>query len=178
MRAIVRVACNGPVRQSTFLIVESQGQNWTSVFVNGNGNLTFGAGNSDFSESVADLLNGPPRIAALWDDLNSGAGGQVTAEWAAGQLTVSFVNVPEFVATGSNSFSVTLHASGQYTITYGAVSALDALAGTTQGSGAANPGESNLSSAVVWPATGTTFELFTGGADPFDLDNLTLDFQP
>jgi Bacterial pre-peptidase C-terminal domain len=155
-----------------------QGQNWTSVFVNGNGNLTFGAPNGDFSESVAELLSGPPRIAPLWDDLNPGGGGQVTAEWSAGQLTIAFVNVPEFIATGANTFSVTLHATGQYTVSYGAVSALDALAGTSQGNGAANPGESNLSSAAVWPALGTTYELFTGAGDPFDLDNLSLNFMP
>lgn len=155
-----------------------QGQNWTSVFVNGNGNLTFGAANADFSESVAELLSGPPRIAPLWDDLNPGGGGAVTAEWAAGQLTVSFVNVPEFSATGSNTFSVTLHATGQITVAYGAVSALDAVVGISQGNGAANPGESNLSSAAVWSAVGTRYELFTGALDPFDLDNLTLNFMP
>ena len=155
-----------------------QGQNWTSVFVNGNGNLTFGAPNADFSESVAELLSGPPRIAPLWDDLNSSAAGQVTAEWAAGQLTISFVNVPEFVATGANTFSVTLHGTGQVTVSYGAVSALDAVVGVTQGTGAANPGESNLSGAAVWPALGTTYEEFTGALDPFDLDNLTLNFMP
>lgn len=155
-----------------------QGQTWNSVFVNGNGNLTFGAANSDFSESVAELLSGPPRIAALWDDLNPGGGGQVTAEWNAGQLTVSFVNVPEFVSTGSNTFSVTLHASGQVTIVYGAVSALDAVTGISKGTGSPNPGESNLSSGAVWPALGTTYEHFTGALDPFDLDNLSLNFMP
>jgi hypothetical protein len=155
-----------------------QGQNWTSVFVNGNGNLTFGAGNTDFSESVAELLSGPPRIAPLWDDLNSGAGGQVTAEWTPGKLTVSYINVPEFVSTGANTFSVTLHATGQVTIAYGGLSALDAVVGISKGGGSPNPGEKNLSSQAIWPAAGTTYELFTGAVDPVDLDNLSITFMP
>ena len=44
-------------RLSTFAF-PFQGTNWSSVFVNGNGNLTFGAANADFSETVAELLAG------------------------------------------------------------------------------------------------------------------------
>lgn len=51
-----------------------QGTDWTSVFVNGNGNLTFGVGDGDFTETVPELLSGPPRIAPLWDDLFSPSG--------------------------------------------------------------------------------------------------------
>jgi hypothetical protein len=58
------------------------------------------------------------------------------------------------------------------------VAALDGIVGVTQGGGAANPGESNLSSSAAWSATGTTYELFTGAADPFDLDLLSLMFNP
>ena len=88
-----------------------QGTNWSSVFVNGNGNLTFGAANADFSETVAELLAGPPRIAPLWDDLFSPAG-LVIAEEKDHALQIHFVSVPEFLATGTNYFSVTLESAG------------------------------------------------------------------
>ena len=154
-----------------------QGADWTSVFVNSNGNLTFGAGDTDFSESVADFLDGEPRIAPLWDDLSPNNGGQVIFESGAGWATVSFIGVPEFVSTGSNNFSVTMRADGSVSIAYGDVSATDGLAGVTEGGGAADPGASDLSSSATWPAAGTTYELF-GGGNPNDTTGITLDFLP
>jgi hypothetical protein len=155
-----------------------QGANWTSVFVNSNGNLTFGSGDTDFSETVAELLNDQPRIAALWDDLSPNNGGLVLVEEDVGSWSVSFLGVPEFVSTGSNSFTVTLFSDGTVQVDYGAMSALDGIAGVTQGGGAANPGESNLSSSPTWPVLGTTYEQFTGAADPNDLSGLSLTYQP
>ena len=48
------------------------GTDYTDVFIGSNGYLTFGAGDTDLSESVGDLLSQEPRIAALWDDPGSG----------------------------------------------------------------------------------------------------------
>ncbi len=154
-----------------------QGQNWSSAFVNSNGNLTFGAGNTDFSESTDELLSGPPRIAALWDDL-SPQEGEVFVEADATSWTVRYVNVPQFLAGDSNSFSITLSADGGVTIAYDDLAALDGLAGVTEGGGAANPGETDLSAGAPLSAAGTTYEVFTGTADPLDLDGKTLPFDP
>lgn len=155
-----------------------QGSNYTSVFVNSNGNLTFGSGDTDFSESVGELLNDQPRIAALWDDLSPNNGGSVFATFASGSLTVTFDSVPEFVATGSNTFSVTMAADGTVTIDYGSVTALDGIVGLTPGGGVANPGETDFSAGGLFSASGTTYERFTGSSDPFDLDGATLVFDP
>jgi hypothetical protein len=154
-----------------------QGQNWSSVFVNANGNLTFGTGSTDFSESAAELLSGPPRIAALWDDL-SPQEGEVFVEADAESWTVRYVSVPQYLAGDSNSFSISLSASGGVNITYGDVAALDSLAGVTQGGGATSPGETDLSAGAPLSAAGTTYEEFTGAADPVDLDGETLSFEP
>jgi hypothetical protein len=138
-----------------------QGASWTSVFVNGNGNLTFGAADGDFSESVPELLAGAPRIAPLWDDLNP-VGGLVIAEEVNKELRISFVSVPEFLATGTNYFTVVLGQSGNVTIDYLALNRSDAIVGVTQGNGAADPGPEDLSAIVVNGASGTSYEVFGG----------------
>jgi len=153
-----------------------QGSAYSSVFVNSNGNLTFGAGDTDFSESVSEFLNGAPRIAPLWDDLSPNNGGTISVEFGSGEATVIFDSVPEFFATGANSFMVNMRDDGSYTIEYGAISATDGLAGTTEGGGAADPGESDLSADCPCDAVGTTYEHFTAGDN--DLDSETLDFDP
>jgi hypothetical protein len=155
-----------------------QGVDYTSVFVNSNGNLTFGSGDTDFPESVSEFLNDQPRIPPLWDDLSPNQGGLVTAEFGTGSMTVMFSGVPQFAAGDSNTFSVTLFESGDIDVSYGGVDALDGLVGVTDGGGAADPGETDLSTGGTYSAAGTTYEQFTGGADPFDLEGATLDFTP
>jgi hypothetical protein len=154
-----------------------QGSSYSSVFVNSNGNLTFGAGDADFSQSVADLLSGPPRIAPLWDDLSPNAGGLVYVDSDATSATVTFDGVPEFFFGGNNTFSVTLRDDGTVEISYGNVDSPDNIVGVTEGTGAADPGPSDLSGSPTWPASGTTYEEFTVGT-PNDLEGTTITFEP
>jgi hypothetical protein len=152
------------------------GSSYSTVFVNSNGNLTFGSGDTDYSESVGDLLSDQPRIAPLWDDLSPNNGGSITVEYATDSATVSFIDVPEFFATGANTFAVTFHSDGSYAIAYGDVTATDGLAGVSEGGGASDPGETDLSAGGPYSKTGTTYELF-GAGDLNDLAWTTLVFD-
>jgi hypothetical protein len=143
-----------------------QGEEWTGVWINANGNLTFGRGDPDFTESVQELLDGPPRIAPLWTDLSPIQGGRVTLERTADSLTVRFFEVPEFAWTVGNTFAVTLLSDGTVIFRYDDLNSSSALAGLTGGGGAADPGEVDLSVTEGWTAAGTTYELF----DPGELD--------
>ena len=154
-----------------------QGGSYTSAFVNANGNITFGSGDTDFTESVSEFLNDQPRIAGAWDDLNPSAAGEVSASYAADSVTVTWDNVPEWFSTGSNTFSVTMESGGDISIDYGTTNGSDAIVGVTEGGGAADPGETDLSAGGPFSASGTTYEQFTGGGDPLDLDNQTVDFD-
>ncbi len=151
-----------------------QGGSYDSVWVNSNGNLTFGSGDTDFSESVSEFLNDQPRIAPLWDDLSPNQGGQISVEFDAGSTTIIFDGVPQFFAGDDNTFMATMRADGSYTIEYGNIDATDGLAGTTEGGGAADPGETDLSAGGPFNKAGTTYEQFTGDND---LTGLTLEFD-
>jgi len=150
-----------------------QGSSFSSVFVNSNGNLTFGGGDTDFSESESEFLNELPRIAPLWDDLNPSSGGTIVVDSDSNTWTVTFLEVPEFASTSPNSFEVTLESDGTITIEYGVVSANDGLVGITEGGGAP-AGQTDLSAGGPFSATGTTYEVFP----TFDLGGATLQFLP
>lgn len=135
------------------------GERFASLFVNANGSITFGRPDGSFSETTLGHLNGAPRIAGLWDDLNADAGGTVTFDENSHSFTVRWQGVPEFPAVGANTFSITINrknllgeilgaiAGNPFSITYGTLSAADGLAGYSCG-GALTSGfekESDLS---------------------------------
>ncbi len=151
-------------------------QTWNSVFVGSNGYLTFGRGDADFSESVPDFLDGPPRIAALWVDLNPARGGSITLVEEPGSWTVQYANIPDFSGFGANTFSVTLRSGGAFEVGYGAMTAVRGLAGRTEGGGIPDPGETDLSveSQPIAAGDGTVYERFDAGDN--DLANLNLEY--
>ncbi|MDJ0710788.1 MAG: hypothetical protein QNJ14_10375 [Woeseiaceae bacterium] len=156
-----------------------QGEIRNSVFVNSNGNLTFGVGDTDFSESVTDLLNGAPRIATLWDDFDPtgtfgfGNVGLYIVEHDYEITRIHGVSVSEFFSTSPNYFTAEFCKEGDVYLTYGATSRSDALVGISEGGGALDPGETDLSSRGYYDmpsAAGTTYEsfpTFPSGVTPF-----------
>ena len=141
---------DGAVEIFTDFAMRFCGNSHDSVWVNGNGNLTFGAPSPTFSESAAAMLLGPPRIAGLFDDLNPEAGGAVRFDQSANALVVHFEDVPEFDpvtggGVGANTFSIAIRRSlldgsrglalhgGRVTIDYGDLSATDGAAGYSCG---------------------------------------------
>ncbi|HEV2845750.1 MAG TPA: hypothetical protein VG477_12940, partial [Thermoanaerobaculia bacterium] len=153
-----------------------QGGSYNTVFVNSNGNLTFGAGSTDFSETVAEFLAGPPMIAPRWDDLDAGDGVVIASPDDDDKITFHFVSVPEFFSTSPNYFSVELDEDGEIEMTYGATSRTDGLTGVTKGNGSPDPGETNLSREDDLEAESTTYELFST-ADVFSFDLFYIDLE-
>ena len=153
-----------------------QGQEWNSVFINSNGHLTFGQENAvSFFPTVFDLLNGPPRVAPLWDDFEpdgffgGGVPGLILVDSDSDSTSVHWVSVSQFIPTGPSYFSVDLKQNGKIAMDIGAttrelnqlgVFGASTIVGISEGGGAEDPGSTDLSKARSLSAYGTTYEEF------------------
>ena len=160
-----------------------QGQRYGSLFVNSNGNISFGEPDPfGFFPNVFDFLNGPPRIAPYWNDVTpfdpftGTLRGIVLSEQTRRSVTVHYIGVREFPDDGSNSFSVTLDRSGKIFYDYGPTNRSDSLIGLTEGGGAGDPGPTDLSRRFVLPNQGTVYEQFIGDFSTFGGDDLAFDW--
>ncbi len=111
------------------------GTGYSSVFLGSNGYLTFGAGASDYDETLAEHF-GLPRVALLYDDFHPGQGSaSIRHQQFADRFVVTYQNVSEYNAANVNNFQAELYFDGRIVVTYLAVAATDGLAGLSQGTG-------------------------------------------
>jgi hypothetical protein len=112
---------------------------YADLFVGSNGFVTFGAGDTTFTESVIAHRAGPPRIAAFWDDLVAGPvfGGAGTVTFFTDGVStweVCYANMPEFFNVGSNTFRVKAVAGSHIEMGYNCnLTATDCLVGLSPG---------------------------------------------
>lgn len=166
------------------------GVTYTQCWVNMNGSITFGGSDSDYTESVAELLAGRPRIAFLWDDLNPGlTGSQGTPAVRVRQhlagpadqqfVVIEFVNVPGYNEPGVvSTVRVTLQGySGAIKIEYLDCGLADAIVGLSPGNGLSSANERDFTSSgeVTSGAGQAIFQEFPGcvgfNCDTFDLES-------
>jgi hypothetical protein len=160
------------------------GRLYRSVVVNSDGNLTFGVGDAQVGMPRTEerFLNGPPRIAPLFTDLDpSQFGASVTATQNADSIRFTWNKVPEFSEapiTQTNTFSVTLFANGDILFEYPQVNVtpddgLHSIVGVTPGGGL--PGSStNLLAGEFQMGTAPIYQVFTGTS--FSLTGRTVRF--
>ena len=110
------------------------GVNYPSFFVGSNGYITFGNGDTAYSESLANHFK-QPRISALFDDLNPNAGGDISWKQLSDRVVVTFQNVREYSSTRLVSFQIELFFDGPIRITYLHVGIADGLVGLSRGTG-------------------------------------------
>jgi serine protease AprX len=110
------------------------GTEYSSFWVSDNGYITFGAGDGAYTESPEAHFN-LPRISALFDDFSVDDGGDVSYKQLDDRIVVTYLHVPEYSTTDSNTFQVEMYFDGRITISYLQLDATDGLAGLSQGLG-------------------------------------------
>jgi hypothetical protein len=137
------------------------GVNYRSVFVNSDGNVTFGTGDKAVSpRDFVRLIGGPPRVAALLRDLSPDRG-TITADVRADRAVITWSGVPEWNTSKFNTFQVKLFSSGLIQIAYSRVDSRSGVIGVARGSDQGPFQEIDLSAQlpVTLPA-GAIFEEF------------------
>ncbi|MAM61672.1 Hint domain-containing protein [Maritimibacter sp. UBA3975] len=85
------------------------GTTYGGLYVNSNGNISFGQPNTDYQ--TGNLANETiPTIAPFWGDVNVNAGGEIywDLDPASGTITITWDNVARYSGSGNNSFQVVL----------------------------------------------------------------------
>lgn len=135
------------------ILTNLYGRNYPYFFVGSNGYLTFGSGDTAYTESLDGHFRFP-RISALYDDLSPNAGGRVLLQQLNNRVAVTYDRVPEYQKTTTNSFQIELFFNGMIRITYLDMAARDGIAGLSAGNGLPdNFNQSDLSEypTCIWP---------------------------
>jgi len=141
------------------------GGSTTDVWISSNGFVFLEAStaNGCCIGSSATLLAHEPRVAAIWGDLNPGTGGSVHFDQdpANGAAYVTFVNVPEYSQTNTNTFQVAFFNSGVIEVRYQgcANTSHTVLAGFSPGHGVLDPGPTDLSNLATAPLQTGSFQI-------------------
>ena len=122
------------------------GTDYTTMYMQSNGRVTFNSNDTDATETSAELT-GDTMVAGLWDDLRSSTSS--TAEWTEYADAVGFhwVDVPESAGSTVSSFSIVLFDDGRVLLDYADVGITDGMAGWSCGRSSISS-EVNLSSAM------------------------------
>ncbi|MFQ5495882.1 MAG: fibronectin type III domain-containing protein, partial [Phycisphaerae bacterium] len=110
------------------------GVTYRSFFVNSNGNITFGSGDTTWDESLSSHFD-RPRLSPLFDDFDPSSGGIISWRQLADRVAVTWQNVPEFSSTNANTFQVELFFDGSLRFSYLTLDSLDGITGLSEGNG-------------------------------------------
>jgi hypothetical protein len=153
-----------------------EGTTITTVDLSSNGYLWAASNaNSIYYPSILDFLNDDRRIAPLWRDLYAPGGGAVYWDTRPGFAMATWVGVPNYPNIGgpTNDVQVKLFANGDIEFSYGNLDPQTpaniamTVVGFTEGNGAADPGNVDISAAVPGLTVGLP------GAAPLGLDAAT-----
>ena len=107
---------------------------YNSLFVGSNGYLTFGTGNSDYTETLEDHFS-EPRISALFDDLSPQDGGPVSWRQLVDRTVVTWEDVPEYSTSNTNTFQIEMFYDGRIRLSWMDIGSRNNIVGLSDGQG-------------------------------------------
>lgn len=169
------------------------GENYTSATVSSNGSIYFGGvpGSSQPQATVSELLQGLPRVAPAWYNVDAINGnGSILVNLLSNQAVFTFENVASYLPPAGQTvpssnlatFQVVLDSDGSVIFAYQQLNSLNpattgvlntlvgsqqAILGITDGFGASDPGSLNLSG----QATASGFSYLSGSNTIYQLIN-------
>ena len=156
------------------------GAQYDEVFINSDGNLTFGAADSTSdARSLSRALAGPPRVFPLFSDIDATQpNAAIRAFSGVDRFVVTWDNVPEF-GVGAFSvratFQVALFPDGSIEFHYQSVPFQTAVAGITPGNLAGSVETIDLTDGSSLVSDGGFAEIFTASR-AIDINNAALEF--
>jgi hypothetical protein len=163
------------------------GQTHTSVFLNSNGGLTFGTGNSAFDEGATQVTQ--PTVAYFWGDMDADAHGadtrpnQMLYQQCANRFVITHTQFQDHDdATWNNTGTITLFDDGSIKFDYGTVLSEDILVGVFDGTHTSDTAAS-VQASYDYGSMGTgviLFDHFDAGPsnDTGALNDQTITFTP
>jgi hypothetical protein len=136
------------------------GARYGRVFVNADGNLTFGGADVPGPSGLAKFLSGPPRVAPFFTDLDPSRGGTVSAQVLADRAVFVWSGVPGGSQINRNTFQATLYPSGVLDLVYGTLETREGVAGVSPG-GVLEVTAADLASARPRGSSGALAERFS-----------------
>ncbi|MBI4481038.1 MAG: hypothetical protein HY651_13550 [Acidobacteria bacterium] len=142
------------------------GSSYTSLYVNSDGNLTFGGGdNASSQRSFGRFLSGLPRIAPYFADLDPSVAGQLTYFSTTSRFVVTWSQVPDYASSGigpRETFQVSLTLDGRIEFSYSGINGTEAVVGISPGNVTEAPLAQDLSLASgAQTLFGAIAEVFT-----------------
>jgi hypothetical protein len=109
------------------------GIDYSSFFVGSNGFITFGTGDTDYTEAIADHFH-VPRISVLFNDFNPPSG-TVRYRQMSDRVVVTWDRVPQYGTANLSTFQVSMGFDGVIKIAWTTVASGDGLVGLSEGKG-------------------------------------------
>jgi hypothetical protein len=102
------------------------GQRYGRLYLNSDGNITFGSADSESTgRSVHRLLTGPPRVASLFTDLDPASGGRILVSNSASAYTVTWCSVPAYGSARRATTQVSLFPSGAIEMQFSSLTSIN-----------------------------------------------------